>query len=111
MGEAVSQIPGKGSGHGTHLRAGSPPTDAQGSERFAHRTLSLHVTLPELPLWDKQKPSHACEEAVEFVHFLWKEKEKRAEIRQLAPGKGQKKTPRIARMNTTEKIREIRVNR
>ncbi len=46
MVEALSQIPGKGSGHGAHLRAGSPPADAQGSVRFAHRTLSLHGLCP-----------------------------------------------------------------
>jgi len=72
MTEALSQIPGKGSGHGTHLRAGSPSTDAQGSVRFAHRTLSLHVTLPEALAGNKEKLSRACEEAVEFADFLWK---------------------------------------
>ena len=78
--EASSQIPGKGSGHGSHLRAGSPPADAQGSVRFAHRTLSLHATLPEVPVWNKHKRRRACAEAVEFVPFLWKGKEKQAEI-------------------------------
>ena len=72
MAEALSQIPGKGSGHGSHLRAGSPPADAQGSVRFAHRTLSLHVTLPDVPLRDKSKLERACAEAVEFADFLWK---------------------------------------
>jgi len=48
--------------------------------RFAHRTLSLHATLPEAPLWNKHKRKRACAEAVEFVGFLWKEKEKQAEI-------------------------------
>ena len=57
-------------------RASSPPANAQGSVRFAHRTLSLHVTLPETPLWNKEKLGRTCEEAVELVPFLWKWKEK-----------------------------------
>ena len=51
--------------------------------RFAHRTLSLHATLPDVPLRDKQKLGHDCEEAVKFVRFLWKEKEKSAKIQRL----------------------------
>jgi len=46
--------------------------NAQGSVRFAHRTLSLRGTLPEVPLWNKEKVNRTCEEAVEFVGFLWK---------------------------------------
>ena len=86
MAEALSQIPGKGSGHGTHLRAGSPPADAQGSVRSAHRTLSLHGTLPEAPFWDKTKLGRACAEAVDFARFLWKGKEKQVENSPLAQG-------------------------
>jgi len=76
MAEALSRIPGKGLEPGAHLRACSLPTDAQGSVRFAHRTLSLHGTLPEVPLWNKKKLGQACAEAVEVARFLWKEKEK-----------------------------------
>jgi len=72
MAEALSQIPGKGFGHGAHLRACSLPADAQGSVHFAHRTLSLHGTLPEVSLWNKPKVNPTCEEVVEFVRFLWK---------------------------------------
>jgi len=86
MAEALSQIPGKGSGHGAHLRAGSPPADAQGSVRFAHRTLSLNATLPEVLVWNKEKLGRACEEAVEFVRFLWKGKEKQGKNSAFAPG-------------------------
>ena len=57
-------------------RASSPPAEAQGSVRFAHRTLSLPGTLPQVPLWDKSKMERPCEEAVEFVDFLLKWKEK-----------------------------------
>ena len=86
MAEALSQIPGKGSGSGAHLRASSLPADAQGRVRFAHRTLSLHATLPEVPVWDKRKLGRACAEAVEFVRFLWKWMEKREEIHSLHRG-------------------------
>ena len=87
MAEALSQIPGKGSGSGAHLRASSLPADAQGRVRFAHRTLSLHATLPEVPVWDKRKLGRACAEAVKFVRFLWKWMEKREEIHSLHRGK------------------------
>jgi hypothetical protein len=55
--------------------------------RFAHRTLSLHGTLPEVPLWNKEKLRRDCAEAVEFAGFLWKEKEKQEEIHRLHSGK------------------------
>ena len=51
--------------------------------RFAHRTLSLHRTLPELSFWNKSKVNPTCEEAVKFVGFLWKRKEKQGEIQYL----------------------------
>ena len=72
MAEALSQVPWKGPRRGKHLRAGSPPTDAQDKVRFSHRTLWLHGTLPEAPLWNKKKLRRACVEAVESPRFLWK---------------------------------------
>ena len=85
-GGGLVTIPGKGFGPGAHLRAGSPPVDAQGRVRFAHRTLSLHGTLPEVPLWNKGKLRRDCAEAVEFAGFLWKEKEKQEENATFALG-------------------------
>jgi len=73
MAEAWSQIPERlGTTRAVPKQATSLPPDAQGSVRFAHRTLSLRGTLPEVPIWNKQKANRACEEAVEFVSFLWK---------------------------------------
>jgi hypothetical protein len=58
--------------------------DAQGSVRFGHHTLSLHVNLPERILPHKTKVKPACAEPVEFVPFLWKAKENAGGIPQLA---------------------------
>jgi hypothetical protein len=73
MAEARSQIPeGFRTRRARLSRRVLFQPDAQGNVRFAHRTLSLHVTLPEEPIRDKKKHTHDCEEAVEFVGFLWK---------------------------------------
>jgi hypothetical protein len=42
--------------------------------------------LPDVPLWDKEKVNCGCEEAVEFVRFLWKEEEKQDRNSAFAPG-------------------------